>query len=340
MSKLIFVGPLSYKEHPEKTGGAIVQFETILNELDVLDIKYSTLDTNKLNYKHKLSAFSSIIGQYVKLVCKGDVVVYFSSTNYKIFLPFFGLLKWIKPHSLLFRKIGGDFESDYTSSALHRLYIRFLLKKVDIIYAESFGLTQFLKAKGFNAEQFLNAREKPDQSFQEVEADKLNLVYIGRLTKSKGIENLIEIDDKLRNTVIDIYGPMESVSPEIFSNTKNIAYRGCFVNSEIYDVLRQYHAVLLPSEFRGEGHPGSIIEALMMGKPVITTKINYNKELVKEGFNGVLIENNSPDEIMRGITRLKGANYQEMSKNAKESVEAFDVTQNVKKLLKELKYED
>lgn len=315
-----------------------MQFETILQGLRDKAINFTTIDTNKLNYGSKQSTFVSILLFYYKRVKKGDIVVYFSSNNYKFFLPFFLLKRIIQPHFLYLRKIGGDLEFNYKSSRLQRFYIKNLLKHVDITFTEADYLKRFLQDQGLRVKQFLNARKPPSEQCYLEPKQVLDLVYIGRLAWDKGVQNLVAIDNKLTDTTITIYGPVESVSSKLFIATKNIRYCGCFNNSEIYKVLSKYHAVILPSQFKGEGHPGSIIEALMAGKPVITTTINYNTEVVRDGYNGILLEGGSASDIIDGINRFKRFDYMTLSKNAEQSVKDYEVNKNIEILLKEINF--
>jgi glycosyltransferase involved in cell wall biosynthesis len=45
----------------------------------------------------------------------------------------------------------------------------------------------------------------------------------------------------------------------------------------------------LPTFYSGEGHPGVIVEAMIAGIPVITTAHRSIPEIVKDGFNGLLV---------------------------------------------------
>lgn len=310
-----------------------MQFETVVNGLAERKLSFEVIDTNKLNYSSKISAYFNISREYITSVKRQDTVIYFSSTNYKYFLPLFNLARYLKPHKLILRKIGGDLVHDLKKSSVHRLYISSLLNRIDLILTESKGLEVFLVKNGLNAEQFLNARKKPNNTLCNRNTESFKIAYIGRLAKTKGVQKLLVASKELSGTIINVYGPIENVSSDIFTRGSNVNYCKSFINSEIYSVLSEYDAVILPSEFRGEGHPGILIEALMAGKPVIATDINYNSEVVKDGYNGVLIKNNSIDEIVQGINRLRAFDYDQLSKNAVESSARFDIDVNVDRII-------
>lgn len=64
----------------------------------------------------------------------------------------------------------------------------------------------------------------------------------------------------------------------------NIDFIGQVENIE--DIWKDYHALVLPS--RSEGLPLSMVEAMALGRPVITSKSGGNAELVEDGVTGFL----------------------------------------------------
>src|SRR5690606_32869233 len=57
----------------------------------------------------------------------------------------------------------------------------------------------------------------------------------------------------------------------------------------VIDYIRESSVMVLPSIYR-EGVPRSILEALAVGRAIITTNNVGCKETVKAAFNGILIE--------------------------------------------------
>jgi len=119
----------------------------------------------------------------------------------------------------------------------------------------------------------------------------INFLCIARLKGDKGIRQYAAaakiVKKKFPNIVFNLVGPVET-SPdaisldEVNSWSNYISYKG-----EVEDVrplIKDAHIYVLPSYH--EGLPRSTLEAMSMGRPIITTNATGCKETVKEGVNG------------------------------------------------------
>lgn len=65
-----------------------------------------------------------------------------------------------------------------------------------------------------------------------------------------------------------------------------------------------YHAQLCILPFRFENLPNTCIEAMELGKIVISTKKSGVSQLIKDGYNGFLVEQNSPKAIVEKVEEV------------------------------------
>jgi glycosyltransferase involved in cell wall biosynthesis len=110
--------------------------------------------------------------------------------------------------------------------------------------------------------------------------------------------------------------------PAQFLNTQ-IFFLGNRDNVESILPIIDVGLLISPSE----GLSNSIIEYMLSAKPVIATKGGGNKELVKVGWNGFLVDQKSPHQIVSAISRLKNnpAEAQQMGLNGYNwAVASFD----------------
>ena len=119
----------------------------------------------------------------------------------------------------------------------------------------------------------------------------INFLCIARLKGDKGIRQYAAaakiIKKKFPNTVFNLVGPEETSPDAISLNEVNswsnyITYKGEV--SDVRSLIKNSHVYVLPSYH--EGLPRSTLEAMSMGRPIITTEASGCKETVKEGVNG------------------------------------------------------
>lgn len=135
-------------------------------------------------------------------------------------------------------------------------------------------------------------------------------MYIGRLTKQKGIEYLLEalqiLKEKYPSVKLDIYGKADSGYEEKIKNImadrkleRIVEIKGAVSHTCIPGLMKEYHVLVLPSLW--EGMPNVILEAFASGLPVIATNIEGSKDIVKHGKTGLLSEAGRPEELAKNI---------------------------------------
>lgn len=142
-----------------------------------------------------------------------------------------------------------------------------------------------------------------------IELDKYNLetqddgygLYIGRLSKEKGILNLIEAFSSIKDKKLYIAGDgpekekIESFIAERHLNDR-IILLGHINQDEVKEYLRKARFVIVPSIWY-ENCPYSVMEALAIGKPVIGANIAGIPELVSNQVNGLLYKYDSISDL-------------------------------------------
>lgn len=147
----------------------------------------------------------------------------------------------------------------------------------------------------------------------------INLLCVGRLTEKKGIIHLLEaakllMEDKFTKFHIDIIGdgPLYKTFEQFIIKSKlenNVALRGAKIDTEIRQYLSKCDIFVLPCVIAKDGDmdgiPVVLMEAIAVGKPVISTKISGIPELVKNEINGYLINPNNPIALKNKIKEFK-----------------------------------
>jgi glycosyltransferase involved in cell wall biosynthesis len=114
---------------------------------------------------------------------------------------------------------------------------------------------------------------------------KNRLCFIGRFSKEKNLELLIESFNTINNLELVIIGGKNEYN---YPN-KNIIWKGILVKEEIINELKECDYLIVPSS--SEGLPFVILEAMNIGIPCIYSNIIGANELIKiDGERGFIFE--------------------------------------------------
>jgi len=158
-----------------------------------------------------------------------------------------------------------------------------------------------------------------DSIKRDPKENKIQIVYLSSINKTKGIFDLITATDLLHENGLNInlvvaggfMGDNEIDATEVekrfynlVANKKYIKYIGLVGSEEKFKLLGKSHIFALPSYYKSEAVPLSIIEAMRMGCYIITTDYKYLPSLVKNGINGAIVKIQTPSDIVNVIENL------------------------------------
>ncbi|MFI5369493.1 MAG: glycosyltransferase [Spirochaetia bacterium] len=133
-----------------------------------------------------------------------------------------------------------------------------------------------------------------------------SFLFIGRLLKAKGVEDLIRAVRIIRarrpGTRFVLLGKRDDGDPGAADPglLDEAAAEGAVELAGNVDDVRPYIAqsdcVVLPSYYR-EGTPRSLLESAAMGKPLIAADSVGTREPVQDGVNGFLCRPRDPDDL-------------------------------------------
>lgn len=155
----------------------------------------------------------------------------------------------------------------------------------------------------------------------------LKAIFVGRLEKEKNLENLFKALGKsqIELTVVGEGSQKEELKRLSKKTTSRVNFIGKISNDKLPSYYQKSDLFFLTS--LSEGSPKSLIEAQASGLCCIVSDIPANREIVKDGYNGILSET-TKEGIAESIKKVE-ANYnliEKMSKNARQSaVEKFGI---------------
>jgi len=134
--------------------------------------------------------------------------------------------------------------------------------------------------------------------------EQLNVLFAGRLLRSKGIDVYLRAAAIMRDTAIQrrIAGFIETdpdaVSAESLKSHPEIQFLGQVADMD--RLLRETDIVVLPSRYR-EGVPRILIEAAANGCIPVTTRFPGSAILIEQGKTGYFLDGDSDEEIAQEL---------------------------------------
>ncbi|OPL07668.1 MAG: hypothetical protein AVO33_04255 [delta proteobacterium ML8_F1] len=164
----------------------------------------------------------------------------------------------------------------------------------------------YIRGIGVNLEDFSPAAaEKPPQSLLKTPMNHHKLICVAELTHRKNQVQLIEAMKWIDNSVLFLVGdgPLEDNYRQLVDG-KGLKDRVKFLGfrRDIPQLLHEADLAVITS--RHEGLPRFVMEAMAMGLPVVCTDVRGNRDLVKDGVNGLLVPLHHPRRTAQAIEGL------------------------------------
>ncbi len=165
---------------------------------------------------------------------------------------------------------------------------------------------------GVDMEYFNHTPEVLKNAQKVINKDVFTFVYIGRLSRSKGINELLSAFKQLINSnklnkpvrlllVGSIENDLDPLFPETLKLIRELAEVQLIEGwqDDIRPYLAASDALVFPS-YR-EGFPNVVLQAGAMGLPSIVTDINGCNEIIIEGTNGIIIPPRDKDSLYNAM---------------------------------------
>ncbi len=140
------------------------------------------------------------------------------------------------------------------------------------------------------------------------------LLCLGRLSAEKGFDlalhALARLDERWRHVRMIMTGDgeerprLETLCREL-GQAKRVTLTGGIANQDVAAMLNKATMVLVPSRWQ-EPFPIVCLEAGMMARPVVASRVGGIPELVQDGETGLLVESEKPQALAHAIESLLG----------------------------------
>ena len=327
---------------------ALIPFDSNIDDLKSLGIMLfdTPIDRRGLNPVKDLS----LLRLYKEILDreKPDLVITYTIKP-NIYGGFLCRLKKL-PYVINITGLGTVFQNNGILRKIVTVMYKFAFKKAKVGFFENVenrdfmvknriipaGIAYCLNGAGVNLDEY---------KFEEYpENEKNHFLFIGRVMKEKGIDELFKVAKRLKNenanVAIDIVGWLEDDYEKTVTDLDRndvINYYG--FKNDVRPFIKRSHCFVLPSYH--EGMANTLLECGAMGRPLITSNIHGCLEAVVDGKTGFLCNVKDSDDLYDKMIKFIELPYEkkcEMGKLSHDYIaEKFDkkkvVDETVKILL-------
>jgi len=215
--------------------------------------------------------------------------------------------------------------------------------KPDVVTAPSQFVIDKLKKDGF-FEQVRTMKlplgiELAGNEKIEKDYETIDILYVGRVNRYKGLHILINAFKELehKNIHLHVVGEGEDMeeSKKIAGFNSNIIFYGFMPDRELVELYKKANVAVVPSIWC-EVFGVVIIESFKYGTPVIGSNIGGIPELVENGYNGYLFEAGNVVQLKKVLENLieNPKELKRLSDNAFEFVKKYSMEEHTKRLKK------
>ena len=245
---------------------------------------------------------------------------------------------------ILFHVHGGGFIDFYNKSNrfLKSLIEKNLNRAFKVIVVSEYFKSNFIKMFKLEESKIIKIyngiyikEENIDLSLK-----KKQVLYLGKLTKSKGVYDLIKIISKVHKYdseirfVIAGNGEIQNVKNEINKLNLNncVDIVGWIDGEKKIKLLKESSILVVPSHFESFGI--SIVEAMANGLVIVANDIGGIPDIVLDKFNGKLIKNNNIERFKEEIIFYAQTNdaRNETAKNNLKRCLKFNINNMIKQI--------
>ena len=244
-----------------------------------------------------------------------DVVVLLSSGGRRTLFPILWLASTALGvriyHDLIGGSLADDVEADPSGLLVH------YLNSFEVNWVETRALADRLSALGVrNASHLPNFKDVDDVDVDPhapPSGPPYRLCTLSRVTPEKGIDNAVRAVAAINGdgppmVTLDVFGPIEPSYEERFrrlvDSVPHVRYAGRVPPERAAAAVSGHFALIFPTEWTGEGVPGTIIDAMHAGLPVVASRWRYYCEMLQDGVTGLSYDFDRPELLEATIREL------------------------------------
>lgn len=253
------------------------------------------------------------------------------------------------PYAVNITGLGTAFQSDGLLRKIVTVMYRLGCRKAKAVFFENIENCRIFLEKNIVKEEqtCLLSGAGVNLSHYQVQdypaGDTTQFLFVGRVMREKGIEELFEAMKRLHSEgipcTLDVLGEYEEdYHKRIEAYTAEGWLRYHSYQADVRPFIANSHCFVLPSWH--EGMANTNLECAASGRPLITSNIHGCLEAVEDGVTGFLCEKKNPEDlyrVMKQFTELPYEDREAMGLSGRKRMETmFDKRQVVEKTIANL----
>lgn len=219
---------------------------------------------------------------------------------------------------------------------IEKLYLSFIYKNILFLTISDSTKKDLIK-NGVNKKDIvvLPMGINVPRNMENIKKEKeKTLIFVGRLTAAKGIEEALNVLKEIVKTDKDVklwvvgrgeknyVRKLKRICRQLDIEKKVIFY-GFISESRKFSLLARAHLLIHPSLKEGFGL--TVPEAGFVGTPVVAYNSSGLRDLVKNGKNGILITENSPESLANAAMQILSDDllYQKLCQGARKEASKY-----------------
>ncbi|MFV0540095.1 MAG: glycosyltransferase family 4 protein [Aestuariibaculum sp.] len=188
------------------------------------------------------------------------------------------------------------------------------------------GSSNGINTNHFNPDLFTDKELSSLKEKLKIKEDDFVFVFIGRIVKDKGINELIESfvtfekqNKKAKLLLVGVFeahlDPLEETTIDIIKENNNIIHAGW--QDDVRPFFAISNALVFPS-YR-EGFPNVVLQAGAMKLPCIVSDINGCNEIVTDKINGLIVPVKDSEKLLNAMLEITKHNVDELNQMGEKS---------------------
>jgi glycosyltransferase involved in cell wall biosynthesis len=278
-----------------------VPFSKRIGRKIVREIK-TILADNKIDVLHTHGGIAGFYGRWAAWKCRTPVIVHtlhgIHYLHYRNFL--------LKHFFIFLERYFSRFTSAviFVSEADKEKGIKFKLAPEEKMFIIKNGID----LSAFKEEDRLNSKSEMRKEVM-LESFQPLVGTVARLHRQKGIPYLLKAAKIIsqvfpRIKILIIGGGPLSQKLERMARRLDVKEYVWFMGErkDAQDLTSLFEVFVLPSLW--EGLPYALMEASVLGKPIVATDVDGNREIIEDGKTGILVPARNPEKMAEAVIRL------------------------------------